>query len=235
MWSTKIKQEVEQKRRQRAELRRTYGNLVSSINISLMRHKQKALEAQAQENAAKQQTAEEPPEENSLRRIASSFAHVRDLQNGLCNALPPDDSEQDAKEERAEVLICSQAMPLPTAESTLSMVDSTPSVKPLELPPAHSEEDDSEAKLAKLLPYTLQVESRATERWQRLGSTVSALFRARRNIDGEESPMAQTRRLREQRELLETFTRPFLYEPSTRDYPEIGAQKLAEGTHPKAS
>ncbi|KAH8289601.1 hypothetical protein KR054_007866, partial [Drosophila jambulina] len=244
--SSSLKPEVEDKRRQRAELRRTYGNLVSSININVMRQKQKVIGkgdphpaesggnqlAAAAESAAVAVAAAvaataaaaaaaaangapvEPQEENSLRRIASSFAHVSDLPGACCEDLPLEDSEQDAKEERAEVLIRSQTMPLPMNVPRVPL-------KPLELPSLASKQqevaDDSESRLAKILPYTLQFETRATERWMRLGSTVSALFRARRNIDVAESPMATTRRLREQRELLEAFTRPFLYEPTSRD------------------
>ncbi|KAH8245546.1 hypothetical protein KR032_011751, partial [Drosophila birchii] len=240
--SSSLKPEGEDTRRQRAELRRTYGNLVSNNNLNVMRQKQKALADQtetagsqpaapgaaaaalgggaaatAAAAAATALAAAEPHEEYSLRRIASSFAHVCDLQGGCCDALPLEDSEQDAKEERAEVLIRSQTMPLPM-EAVNEMLSKVP-VKPLELPLASKEEakNNSETRLAKILPYTMQLESRATERWMRLGSTVSALFRARRTIDVEESPMAQTRRLREHRELLEAFTRPFLYEPSSRD------------------
>ncbi|KAH8259049.1 hypothetical protein KR038_005366, partial [Drosophila bunnanda] len=221
----------EDTRRQRAELRRTYGNLVSNINLSIMK-KQKALADQAEStgsqlaaasaastapNASTSVAASERAEEYSLRRIASSFAHVCDLQGGCCDALPVEDSEQDTKEERAEVLIRSQTMLLPmqTTNATLP----TAPVKPLALPLATKEGtvNDSDNRLSKMLPYAVQLESRATERWMRLGSTVSALFRARRTIDVVESPMAQTRRLREQRELLEAFTRPFLYEPTSRD------------------
>ncbi|KAH8292725.1 hypothetical protein KR018_008917 [Drosophila ironensis] len=145
----------------------------------------------------------------TLRRIASSFAHVRDLNTGSCAALPPEDSEEDAREERAEVLICSQTMPLPPEPAKkLTFADDVvdPDESSVEVTPAK--------KL--IIPDPLQMESRATERWQQLGSTVSALFRARRFIDRPETPMAQTRRLREQRELLEAFTRPFLYDAAKR-------------------
>ncbi|KAH8361171.1 hypothetical protein KR200_003751, partial [Drosophila serrata] len=236
--SSTLKPKSEDTRRQRAELRRTYGNLVSNINLSLMRQKQKALAEQAESNGsqvgpapaasaraaptaaastAAAPTAVEPHEEYSLRRIASSFAHVCDLQGGCCDALPVEDSEQDTKEERTEVLIRSQTMISPMQASSEALP--TVSNKSMELPLATKEEavEKSENKLTKVMPYTMQLESRATERWMRLGSTVSALFRARRTIDVVESPMAQTRRLREQRELLEAFTRPFLYEPTSRD------------------
>ncbi|KAH8345125.1 hypothetical protein KR059_006331, partial [Drosophila kikkawai] len=214
------------KRRERAETRRNYGNLVSSHNIIAMRQKQQALAEQAQAQAMKSPgsqlaggTAASSHEENSLRRIASSFAHVCDLQSGCLDALPLEDSEQDAKEERAEVLICSQTMPMPMDIPNATLSTTVPDKQQLDLPLA-SEKDgkhDSETRLAKILPYTMQLESRATERWMRVSSTVSALFRARRNIGVEETPTAQTRRLREQRELLEAFTRPFLYEPTSRD------------------
>ncbi|XP_017065971.1 uncharacterized protein LOC108104426 [Drosophila eugracilis] len=213
----------EEARRKRAEVRRSYGNKFSNINLTRMRQKQSTSGDLASvkptaiddvhNNAPTETSSVLPPKDKdmSLRRIASSFDQVQDLVNGSSAALPLEDCEDDAREERAEVLICSQTMPLPeSSESTLTLEDQQIDipVEPLieELP------QPSSAKLTQIMPDPLQLESRAVERWQQLGSTVSALFRARRYIDSSETPVAQTRRIREQRELLEAFTRPFLYE-----------------------
>ncbi|XP_017009236.2 uncharacterized protein [Drosophila takahashii] len=214
----------EEARRKRAEMRRSYGNKFSSINLNRMRQKQSASSNSV--GTYKNVPVEAPPKDKdeSLRRIASSFAHVRDLVNGSCAALPPEDSEDDAREERAEVLISSQTMPLPPEASPDDPVE-----MPVDWSPKEQEvisakpsnetlsEPSSPFKLSKIMPDPLPVESRAFDRWQQLGSTVSALFRARRHINSLESPVAQTRRLREQRELLEVFTRPFLYEAYKRE------------------
>lgn len=231
----------EQERRQRAEMRRSYGNKFSSINLNRMRQRQNANATVTNANTApglvsnKNVTGSaatltptavtrlpynapvsQGPKEAPLRRIASSFAHVRDLHTGSCAALPLEDSEEDAREERAEVLIRSQTMPM-------APIDASPLLYPSAKSPTDTDADPeavpkaAQIKLPKIIPDPLQIESRATERWQQLGSTVSALFRARRYIDSQETPVAQTRRLREQRELLEAFTRPFLYEASKRE------------------
>lgn len=232
----------EQERRQRAEMRRSYGNKFSSINLNRMRQRQNAASvtnattasglvsnkdvtvstATLSQTAGTRLPYNAPAaqgagsKEAPLRRIASSFAHVRDLHTGSCAALPPEDSEEDAREERAEVLIRSQTMPM-------APIDATPLLYPSAKSPTGTDVDPeavpkpAQIKLPKIIPDPLQMESRATERWQQLGSTVSALFRARRYIDSQETPVAQTRRLREQRELLEAFTRPFLYEASKRE------------------
>ncbi|XP_017102449.2 uncharacterized protein [Drosophila bipectinata] len=229
---------AEEARRQRAEMRRSYGNKFSSINLNRMQRQRQTVASVTNANTAsgldsrKDITASAAtppsaavarlpyraptplyaPNEVPLRRIASSFAHVRDLHTGSCAALPPEDSEEDAREERAEVLIRSQTMPMaPIDASTLLY----PSAKSPTDPDPEQVPMPAQIKLPKTIP-DLQMESRATERWQQLGSTVSALFRARRYINSKESPVAQTRRLREQRELLEAFTRPFLYEASKR-------------------
>ncbi|XP_039498397.1 uncharacterized protein LOC120455934 [Drosophila santomea] len=232
----------EEARRKRAVMRQSYGNKFSSINLHRMRQKQTtcggnliASTASTMETIAV--ASAEPPikeKDPTLRRISSSFAHVRDsVVSGSSVALPLEDSEDDAREERAEVLICSQTMPLPTppCDTDELLADLPPTCSPqLELEPEleheskHESKPESERpskaadlKLSKALPEPLlPTESRAFERWQQLGSTVSALFRARRYIDATETPMAQTRRLREQRELLEAFTRPFLYDAYRR-------------------
>ncbi|XP_016961870.1 uncharacterized protein LOC108032528 [Drosophila biarmipes] len=218
----------EEARRKRAEMRRSYGNKCSSINLSRMRQKlgtsgdsvgAKAAVTKAAPLETKTTSSQSPPplpkeKDLSLRRIASSFAHVRDLVNGNCAALPLEDSEEDAREERAEVLINSQTMPLPP-DNASDPPEEEP-VEPVE-PPSETLSQLGSIQLAKLMPDPLHIESRALERWQQVGSTVSALFRARRYIDSSETPVAQTRRLREQRELLEAFTRPFLYESYKRE------------------
>ncbi|XP_037726678.1 uncharacterized protein LOC119557813 [Drosophila subpulchrella] len=216
----------EEARRKRAEMRRSYGNKFSSINLIKMRQKQGTSGDTVGAKAAitkppplETKTVSSPPppslpkdKDKSLRRIASSFAHVRDLVNGSCAALPLEDSDEDAREERAEVLINSQTMPLPPLCDSLMSVDPPEEpVVPVE-PPSETVSQLGTVQLAKLMPDPLHIESRAIERWRQVGSTVSALFRARRYVDGSETPVAQIRRLREQRELLEAFTRPFLYE-----------------------
>ncbi|XP_043658185.1 uncharacterized protein LOC122623231 [Drosophila teissieri] len=249
----------EEARRKRAVMRQSYGNKFSSINLNRMRQKQttsggdliaakaSTMDAVGSSKAPVETiavaTAEPPLKEKdpTLRRIASSFAHVRDLVSGSSVALPLEDSEDDAREERAEVLICSQTMPLPTppsdtdeffadlpptcspqlepeSESTPELEPkSKPELKPESKPVSKPPNKAADLRLSKAMPEPLlPTESRAFERWQQLGSTVSALFRARRYIDASETPMAQTRRLREQRELLEAFTRPFLYDAYRR-------------------
>ncbi|XP_016983432.1 uncharacterized protein LOC108047656 [Drosophila rhopaloa] len=219
----------EEGRRKRAEMRWSYGNKFSSINLNKMRQKKStsgdlvATKALVGHTPCEADVPQPKDKDISLRRIASSFAHVRDLVSGNCAALPPEDSEDDAREERAEVLICSQSMPPGESPTPVDPVIIPP--KPLEpFEPIETIERPEDVvsqpgslKLPKILPDPLQLESRATERWQQLGSTVSALFRARRYIDSPETPVAQTRRLREQRELLEAFTRPFLYEAYKRE------------------
>ncbi|EDW72150.2 uncharacterized protein Dwil_GK10333 [Drosophila willistoni] len=167
----------------------------------------------------------------SLRRIASSYAHVCEAEMGCAEALPNEDNEEDAREERAEVLIKSQTMPPPSSTPSLPVTLPIPgssaanpykfsafttassSLSSPSFSLVHSgKEDDDPIDL--LDPI---VETRATERWQQLGNTVSALFRTRRCHDSQESPMTRLRRVREQRELLEAFTRPFLYESMKRD------------------
>ncbi|KAH8409266.1 hypothetical protein KR009_011673, partial [Drosophila setifemur] len=217
---------AEQSRRKRAEMRRSYGNKFSSINLSRMQQKQ----ANGGGSVLKRETVHLPPggtmtpaplgalpKDMSLRRIASSFAHVQDLDMGSCAALPHEDSEEDAREERAEVLIRSQTMPLAPEDYPPSATAFDE--KEMFAPKKQSRKSQPEASLKQPpeIPEALHLDSRATERWQQLGSTVSALFRARRFIDSPETPMAQTRRLREQRELLESFTRPFLFEASKRE------------------
>ncbi|XP_068159644.1 uncharacterized protein [Drosophila tropicalis] len=168
----------------------------------------------------------------SLRRIASSYAHVCEAEMGCAEALLNEDNEEDAREERAEVLIKSQTMPPPSLTPSQPLTLPAPgssAAKPYKFSAfttassslsspspsfslAHSGKDDDALDL--LDPI---VETRATERWHQLGNTVSALFRTRRCHDSQESPMTRLRRVREQRELLEAFTRPFLYEAMKRD------------------
>ncbi|KRK05978.1 uncharacterized protein Dyak_GE16822, isoform B [Drosophila yakuba] len=226
----------EEARRKRAVMRQSYGNKFSSINLHRMRQKQTTsggdlIASKASTMETNAVASAEPPikeKDPTLRRIASSFAHVRDsVVSGSSVALPLEDSEDDAREERAEVLICSQTMPLPKppCDTDELLADLPPELEPEPKPESkHESKPESERpskaadlKLSKALPEPLlPTESRAFERWQQLGSTVSALFRARRYIDATETPMAQTRRLREQRELLEAFTRPFLYDAYRR-------------------
>ncbi|KAI8035448.1 uncharacterized protein LOC128260650 [Drosophila gunungcola] len=217
----------EEARRKRAEMRWSYGNKFSSINLNKMRQKKESAsgdlamtKASAVDTPLEVEAAPPKDTDMALRRIASSFAHVRDSVSGNFDALPPEESEEDAGEERAEVLICSQAMPMPMPMALPSDHSST-AVEPVAMPDEPLEDVLSQQygslKLPVIVPEPLQLESRATERWQQLGSTVSALFRARRYIDSPETPVAQTRRLREQRELLEAFTRPFLFEAHKRD------------------
>ncbi|XP_033169193.1 translation initiation factor IF-2 [Drosophila mauritiana] len=239
----------EEARRKRAEMRQSYGNKFSSINLHRMRQKQttSAGDAAHSKKAPVETNADAPAmpttnekDDPTLRRIASSFEHVRDLVSGSTVALPLEDGEDDAREERTEVLICSQTMPPPDElpvdlpspgksetewEPELqSQFHLEPEPQPHPEPPstdtaaaAQIAELTASVMSSKVMPDLPPTESRAFERWQHLGSTVSALFRARRNIDTAESPMAQTRRLREQRELLEAFTRPFLYDAYRRE------------------
>ncbi|EDW53096.1 translation initiation factor IF-2 [Drosophila sechellia] len=236
----------EEARRKRAEMRQSYGNKFSSINLHRMRQKQTTSAGDAAHS--KKEAVETMPTTNekddpTLRRIASSFEHVRDLVSGSTVGLPLEDGEDDAREERTEVLIFSQTMPPPDElpvdfpspgksetqwEPELqsqSQFHLEPEPQPHPEPPstdtaaaaAQIAELTASVMTSKVMPDLPPTESRAFERWQHLGSTVSALFRARRNIDTAESPKAQTRRLREQRELLEAFTRPFLYDAYRRE------------------
>ncbi|KMZ08248.1 uncharacterized protein Dsimw501_GD27625 [Drosophila simulans] len=218
----------EEARRKRAEMRQSYGNKFSSINLHRMRQKQttSAGDAAHSKKAPVETNETNEKDDPTLRRIASSFEHVRDLVSGSNVALPLEDGEDDAREERTEVLIFSQTMPPPDelpvdlpspgkSETewqpelqSQSQFHLEPEPQPHPEPPstdtaasaaaaAQIAELTASVMTSKVIPDLPPTESRAFERWQHLGSTVSALFRARRNIDTTESPMAQTRRLRD--------------------------------------
>ncbi|XP_034139187.1 uncharacterized protein LOC117590557 [Drosophila guanche] len=127
-------------------------------------------------------------------------AFVSNVKAGSCSGLPHEDNEAD------------EVMP------------HAPAPAPVALPEQEKEEeenlpslDDWESRYSRA-PGS----SRAIERWQQLSSKVTSLFCARRYTDSWETPVAKTRRLREQREVLQIFTRPFLEEeenlPSLDDW-----------------
>ncbi|SPP88846.1 Hypothetical predicted protein [Drosophila guanche] len=197
----------EQARRHRAKLRFTYGNMISNANLNRMRNK---LNSEAGEAPAAVTAKRSSPQEaggERLRRISSTFEFVSNVKAGSCSGLPHEDNEADGREERAEVLICSQVMP------------HAPAPAPVALPEQEKEEeenlpslDDWESRYSRA-PGS----SRAIERWQQLSSKVTSLFCARRYTDSWETPVAKTRRLREQREVLQIFTRPFLVNQRKRE------------------
>ncbi|KAH8274881.1 hypothetical protein KR044_008767, partial [Drosophila immigrans] len=209
-------------RRQRAELRISYGNKLSNMNLDRLRcrhhNASQTLPAQPTTQAG---TA-------SLRRIASSFAQVSDVNCGSCAALPLEDCEDDVREELAEVLIRSEPFKRPPKQKPVVPVP-VPLPLPVSVPVAKELTTStstltlSTATVASMgaSNHHLQhqsyncctdavLQSRACDRWNQIAGTVSSLFRVRRFQNAH--PLSELRRLREQRDLLETFTRPFLYE-----------------------
>ncbi|XP_001355413.3 uncharacterized protein [Drosophila pseudoobscura] len=225
----------EEARRHRAKLRFSYGNMISNANLNRMRNRLSAAVTEAGptaavsaaaataaaaaeaaaaavvvsegDGAAKKVSSAGAPD-TTLRRISSTFEHVCNVKAGCCVAQPHEDTEADGREERAEVLICSQMMPQAPSLSVLSPVPEPQKMKDLPLDSSHLDGFYSR-------PLG---ESRAIERWQQLSSTVTSLFSARRYTDDSESPVAKTRRLREQREMLQIFTRPFLMDQQKREF-----------------
>ncbi|XP_034139191.1 uncharacterized protein LOC117590559 [Drosophila guanche] len=181
--------------------------MISNANLNRMRNK---LNSEAGEAPAAVTAKRSSPQEaggERLRRISSTFEFVSNVKAGSCSGLPHEDNEADGREERAEVLICSQVMP------------HAPAPAPVALPEQEKEEeenlpslDDWESRYSRA-PGS----SRAIERWQQLSSKVTSLFCARRYTDSWETPVAKTRRLREQREVLQIFTRPFLVNQRKRE------------------
>ncbi|XP_017134979.1 uncharacterized protein LOC108151096 [Drosophila miranda] len=217
----------EEARRHRAKLRFSYGNMISNANLNRMRNRLSAAVTEAGPTAAVSAAAAAAPAvvvsegdgaakkvssagapDTTLRRIASTFEHVCNVKAGCCEAQPHEDTDADGREERAEVLICSQMMPQAPSLSVLSPVPEPQKKKDLPLDSSHLDGFYSR-------PLG---ESRAIERWQQLSSTVTSLFSARRFSDDSESPVAKTRRLREQREMLQIFTRPFLMDQQKREF-----------------
>ncbi|XP_034661110.1 uncharacterized protein LOC117896749 [Drosophila subobscura] len=203
----------EQARRHRAKLRFTYGNMISNANLNRMRNKLNAEAGEAPAAEAAKRSSTQEAAGQRLRRISSTFEFVSNVKAGGCAALPHEDNEADGREERAEVLIRSQVMPqAPDPAAAPAPVALPEPVKEPEeeeeLPPL----DDWESSYARA-----SGSSRAIERWQQLSSKVTSLFCARRYTDSSETPVAKTRRLREQREVLQIFTRPFLVNRRKRE------------------
>ncbi|BFG00928.1 uncharacterized protein DMAD_00812 [Drosophila madeirensis] len=201
----------EQARRHRAKLRFTYGNMISNANLNRMRNKLNAEAGEAPAAVAAKRSSSQKTAGQRLRRISSTFEFVSNVKAGSCAALPHEDNEADGREVRAEVLIRSQVMPqAPAADPAPAPVALPEPVKEPEeeLPPL----DDWESSYARA-PGS----SRAIERWQQLSSKVKSLFCARRYTDSSETPVAKTRRLREQREVLQIFIRPFLVNQRKRE------------------
>lgn len=205
--------EDEAARRLRAELRTSYGNKQSMLNINRLRSRSHALPSLGCDGGT---TA-------ALRRIASSFAHVSDIDCGSCAALPHEDSEDDMREELHEVLIRSEPFKAAVAAAAAgTTATAAAAVTAVAAPPYagssaakrwragqrrgyhHSANDGVDAGADIITP------SRAAERWNQIACTVSTLFRVRRYPHA--NPLSELRRLREQRDLLEAFTRPFLCE-----------------------
>ncbi|TDG39817.1 hypothetical protein AWZ03_013758 [Drosophila navojoa] len=223
----------EEARRQRAELRTSYGNKLSNMNLGRLRSRAhgSGSESNPIQNAV-HPTSAAPPPTASLRRIASSFAHVSDVSCGSCAALPLEDSEDDAREELAEVLIRSEpfkmapglaakSLPLPGTGSGTAATGPGPATGTGTGRMSAAAAGAAAANYARATRQPLEerrnhylcanvMRSRASERWSQIAGTVSTLFRVRRISTAD--PMSELRRLREQRDLLEAFTRPFLYE-----------------------
>ncbi|EDW06673.1 uncharacterized protein LOC6583691 [Drosophila mojavensis] len=222
----------EEARRQRAELRTSYGNKLSNMNLGRLRSRAhtSCSESNPFQNVV-HPTSAAPPPTASLRRIASSFAHVSDVNSGSCAALPLEDSEDDAREELAEVLIrsepfkmapglASKSHPLAgavagtNAEIGTRIGTGTGSMSAAAAGAAAANyaratrQPVEERRNHYLCANVMR--SRASERWSQIAGTVSTLFRVRRISTAD--PLSELRRLREQRDLLEAFTRPFLYE-----------------------
>ncbi|XP_034483131.1 uncharacterized protein LOC117788459 [Drosophila innubila] len=207
-------------RRQRAELRTSYGNKLSNKNLGRLRDRSNG--------ASSTSTATLTTGTSSLRRIASSFAQVSDVDCGSNAALPHEDSEDDVKEEFAEVLIRSQPF---TAAKAATGSGASASNYSAAYPVSAlvnrtragvragagtgtgtgvSAEVSNVPERRNRFNCSDVIQSRASERWGQIACTVSALFRVRRISHA--NPLSELQRLREQRDLLEAFTRPFLYE-----------------------
>ncbi|XP_030378839.1 uncharacterized protein LOC115627334 [Scaptodrosophila lebanonensis] len=208
-WGTELAR-TELARRQRAELRFRYGNKLSDLNLRKLRSKQsngpasalpgqKRLTASTPAQAPNKTDASAATDDRlpQVRCIASSYAGVRDV-GVLTTPTLFEDTEQDVKEERAEVLIKSETMPQAPSPAPLS-----PSLI-LKQQSVQSSPDEEKSKPASRSLYVPVVENRATERWQQLAATVPALFRARRRRF-----KCMDERQRERRELFDAFTSSF--------------------------
>ncbi|XP_030568651.1 uncharacterized protein LOC115768261 [Drosophila novamexicana] len=207
----------EEARRQRAELRTSYGNKLSNMNLGRMRSRSNPVNTDANpfQSAAMAMTGNAACSTSSLRRIASSFAHVSDLDCGRCAALPHEDSEEDAREERAEVLIRSEPFKSIAGAAGAAAAAATTTAAAAQSSRASASQNataSAERRNHYLCADVMQ--SRASERWGQIAGTVSTLFRVRRISTA--NPLSELRRLREQRDLLEAFTRPFLYEDNVQ-------------------
>ncbi|KAH8387098.1 hypothetical protein KR093_004641 [Drosophila rubida] len=201
-------------RRQRAELRISYGNKLSNMNLDRLRCRHQCHTGLASASQATTTTAATTGTA-SLRRIASSFAQVSDVNCGACAALPLEDSEDDVREELAEVLIRSEPFKrADVANNKTSPAAMALPVVPRELatptPTLTTEDSHRQHPNSCSCCTDAVLQSRACERWNQIAGTVSSLFRVRRFHNAH--PLSELRRLREQRDLLENFTRPFLYE-----------------------
>lgn len=201
-------------RRLRAELRTSYGNKQSMLNINRLRSRSHALPPLCCDAGA--QTA-------ALRRISSSFAHVSDVNCGSSAALPIEDSEDDAREELTEVLIRSEPFKAAVAAASAGTAAAAAAARSnagssasrsrrYQQHPQNSANAGADANAcAGADAYDgITHRARAIERWNQIACTVSSLFRVRRQR--ETDPLTELRRVREQQELLETFTRPFIRE-----------------------
>lgn len=211
-------------RRLRAELRTSYGNKQSMLNINRLRSRSHALPPLCSDAVGP--TA-------ALRRIASSFAHVSDVNCGSSAALPIDDSEDDAREELTEVLIRSE--PFKTAVAAAASSAAAASGTAAAATPAAAARSNAGSSAARSRRFhqhhsqnsanagadadayagadeyvDMTPRSRAIERWNQIACTVSSLFRVRRQREAD--PLTELRRLREQQDLLDAFTRPFIRE-----------------------
>ncbi|SPP88841.1 Hypothetical predicted protein [Drosophila guanche] len=158
-------------------------------------HEQAQVPAPSQTPAQLQEPDKREAGGQRLRRISFTFEFVSNVKAGSCSGLPHEDNEAD------------EVMP------------HAPAPAPVALPEQEKEEeenlpslDDWESRYSRA-PGS----SRAIERWQQLSSKVTSLFCARRYTDSWETPVAKTRRLREQREVLQIFTRPFLVNQRKRE------------------
>lgn len=209
-------------RRQRAELRTSYGNKLSNMNLGRLRGKSigVSLNASTSTSTSRLRSSLATPGTASLRRIASSFAQVSDVDCGSYAALPHEDSEDDFREELAEVLIRSEPFHLAETAAKVVVADgggtaNNPTTYPVSV--LINRSGNGTGTGASNVPVRQRrfecsdvLQSRASERWGQIACTVSALFRVRRIAHAD--PLSELRRLREQRDLLEAFTRPFLYE-----------------------
>ncbi|KAL7743782.1 hypothetical protein ACLKA6_016840 [Drosophila palustris] len=264
----------EEARRQRAELRTSYGNKLSNKNLGRSgRDRSSGSTSGSGSGSRSAMTLTGSDTGSSLRRIASSFAQVSDVNCGSNAALPHEDSADDVREEFAEVLIRSEPFAVSKvanyrgasaskAYSVSALIDRTPSgtgtgtgtetgtgtntmwerrhrtpsgtkVGTGTVTGTGTETGTGTNTLRERrhkTPSGTQVgtgtgtgnntlhncdcsnafQTRASERWGQIAGTVSTLFRVRRI--SQANPLSELRRLREQRDLLEAFTRPFLYE-----------------------